>query len=147
MTYKKHAAFCFIEKMKKKLCFEKYRKNSILYSVSFLACLLLSAAMPGEMQLIGGILSIIILGYAAYSIYAYFAYQKKVKDLTPCTGIISNWKVSGHRSSWGCVVLNHEGVAYCSPNYFHTYEAEEMVGKAISYVILDDTLLIYEIFN
>lgn len=96
--------------MKKKLCFEKYRKSSILSSFAFLVCVLLSATMPGEMLILGSMLSLIILGFAAYYIYAYFAYQKKVKDLTPCTGTISNWKLSGHRSCWGCVVLNHNGL-------------------------------------
>ena len=131
--------------MKRKLCFEKYKKSSILYILAFLACLLLSIAMPEEKRILAVILSLVVFSFAAYYTYAYFSYQKKVENLTPSIGTISNWRVSGHRSSWGCVVLNLNGVEYCSPNYFRTYEAEAMVGKEVSYVIVEDTLLIYDV--
>lgn len=133
--------------MKRKLCFEKYKKSSIIYILAFLACLLLSIAMPVEKRILAVILSLVVFSFATYYTYAYFSYQKKAKDLTPSIGTISNWKISGHRSAWGCVVLNLNGVEYCSPNYFRTYEAEEMVGKEVSYVIVEDTLLIYEVLH
>jgi len=133
--------------VKKKLCFEKYKKSSIKDSLIFLACLLFSAAMPEGKRIMGILLSLVVFFVAAYHIYAYFSYQKKVKDLTPSIGTISNWKTSGYRSLWGCVVLKLNGVEYCSPHYFRTYEAEEMVGKEVSYVIVEDTLLIYDVLH
>lgn len=133
--------------MKKKLCFQKYRNSSVLYSFLFVVCVLLTIAMPGALKLMGLIIIFVAACFAAYHIYAYFSYQKKAENLTPSIGTISNWKLSGHRGYFGCVVLNLNGVEYCSPNYFQTYEAEEMVGKEVSYVIVEETLLIYEVFH
>jgi len=133
--------------MKEKLCFQKYKKSGIINSLLFLACILLGIAMPGMMRLMVVAFSLVPFFLAAYYTYAYVSYQKKVKNLTPSIGTISNWGLSDHKSYWGHVVLDLDGVAYCSPDYFQTYEAEHMVGKKVSYVIVEDTLLIYEVLH
>ncbi|MBQ7768806.1 MAG: hypothetical protein IJ403_07995 [Oscillospiraceae bacterium] len=133
--------------MKEKLCFAKYKKNGFIFCAIFLACLLLSLGLFDGMRILGLFFTLIVLCVSVYYFYAYFSYQKKAKGLTPNIGTISNWKLSGHKSFWGCVVLNVDGVEYCSPNYFSAYEAEEMVGKQVSYVIVEETLLIYDIYS
>ncbi len=133
--------------MKEKLCFRKYKKSSIINSLLFLAIILLGIATQGMVGVMVIVFSLVPFFLAIYHTYAYVSYQKKVKALTPSIGTISNWGLSGRRSYWGHVVLKLDGVTYCSPDYFRAYEAEEMVGKEVSYVIVEDTLLIYEVLH
>ena len=133
--------------MKDKLCFRKYKNKCILYSILLVLALGLSLLM-GNIRFLAAVLCVLAFGsFVAYYLYAYMSYSKKAMDMIPEVGTICNWKSSGHRSRWGCVVLCHNETEYCSPYYFSTYEAEGMVGKDVSYVIIEDTLLIYDILN
>ena len=104
--------------------------------------------MENTVGYLGLVLSVLGFGsVVAYNLYAYISYKNKSQNMTPSVGTISNWRISGYRNHWGCVILELGGKEYCSPNYFGAYEAEEMVGKEVSYIIIDDTLLIYNILN
>ncbi len=134
--------------MKEKLCFRKYKNNSILFSILLAVCVCLCILIGDIMGYFGLVLSLLGFGgVIVYNLYAYFTYKKKAKNMTPRIGTISNWSLSGYRSHWACVVLQWEGKEYYSPHCFSSYEAEEMVGKEVSYIIINDTLLIYDILN
>ena len=136
--------------MKDKLCFKKYRNYTLLYSVlliiSTVLCLLIS--IVDAMGYVG--LVMCLLGFGSciiYYIYSYYSYGKKALGIEAQIGTIKNWNVSGYRARCASVVLCVDGKEYSSPNYFGIYEAQEMVGKQVSYIIIEDTLLIYAILD
>ncbi len=134
--------------MKEKLCFRKYKTNSIWSGVLIVVLLVLCLLLGTVVGYIGFVICLFGFGsVVAYNVFCYIAYQKKVKDMVPKIGTIFNWNLSGHRSRLGCVTLKVDEKEFCSPHYFMADDAENMVGKTVSYVIVDDTLLIYEILE
>ena len=135
-----------------KLCFKKYRHNSILFCVLLICTVILGVLSGGFMGLFAILCGVLGFGgFAAYYLYAYITYRKRCRDLVPQEGVIANWQVDtymGRASSrWARVTVKVDEKEYASPTCFRLDEAQAMVGKRVSYVILEDTLLIYEILH
>ena len=136
--------------MKQPLCFRKYRNHCLL---DILLLILPSPLLLAMLQERIGSALVVVVALVVVAVsairngYAYVVYQKKAAELTPQTGVIFNWGKASRRTPWGHVTLKHNGTEYESAPYFYHATAESMVGKEVSYVIVDDTLLIYEILG
>ncbi|MBQ8475191.1 MAG: hypothetical protein IJ499_05985 [Clostridia bacterium] len=129
--------------MKDKICFKKYKNNIIIFGILSVISLFLCAANN-----FAGCVALAAFGSVTfYNTYSYFTYKKKSKNIIPSVGVISTWSYSGYPVRCGGVIIKLDGKEYCSPNYFSTHEAETMVGKMVHYVIIDETLLVYDIIH
>ncbi len=81
-----------------------------------------------------------------YYFTLYLIFRNKCKKYTPCEGVVYNWEIGFFRYS-GSVIVKVEDTEYSSSAYFYRDDAKELVGKTISYAIIDETLFIYEIKN
>lgn len=88
--------------------------------------------------------SLLLLLPAGYYFVMFLVYKKKCMNFTPVEGVIANWEIGLFRHT-GCVIVNVDGKEYSSPSYFSYYDCKELVGKTISYAIIDETLFIYEV--
>lgn len=79
-----------------------------------------------------------------YFLIMFFVFKKKCKSFTPVEGMIANWE-SGFYRYTGSVIIKVDGKEYSTSAYFSNYECRELVGKNVSYAIIDDTLFIYDI--
>lgn len=75
----------------------------------------------------------------------YYRYKKKCVGLLPREGVVQNWSLSSFDRFKGSVMIKDGGREYHSSSIFSKDEAREMVGKTVYYIILDDTLIIYEV--
>ena len=92
-------------------------------------------------------ITILLLGLPAiYYFTLYLIFRKKCKKYTPREGVVYNWEIGFFRYS-GSVIVKDEDTEYSSSAYFYRDDAKELVGKTISYAIIDETLFIYEIKN
>lgn len=74
----------------------------------------------------------------------FFVFKKKCKSFTPVEGMIANWE-SGFYRYTGSVIIKINDKEYSTSAYFSNDECKELVGKIISYAIIDETLFIYDI--
>lgn len=79
-----------------------------------------------------------------YFLIMFFVFKKKCKGFTPAEGKIANWEAGFYRYT-GSVIIKVDGKEYSTSAYFSNYECRELVGKNVSYAIIDDTLFIYDI--
>ena len=79
-----------------------------------------------------------------YYLITFFIFKGKCKGVTPSEGIISNWK-SGFYRYTGKVIIDIDDNEYSTAAYFASDECERLVGKTVSYAIINDKLFIYEI--
>ena len=74
----------------------------------------------------------------------FFVYKNKCKNFTPVEGVITNWEAGFYRFTGG-VIIKVDDKEYSTSAYFSNEECKELVGKSISYALIDETLFIYEI--
>lgn len=79
-----------------------------------------------------------------YFLIMFFVFKKKCKSFTPVEGMITNWE-SGFYRYTGSVIIKINDKEYSTSAYFSNDECKELVGKIISYAIIDETLFIYDI--
>lgn len=79
-----------------------------------------------------------------YFLIMFFVFKKKCKSFTPVEGMIANWE-SGFYRYTGSVIIKINDKEYSTSAYFSNDECKELVGKIISYAIIDETLFIYDI--
>lgn len=87
---------------------------------------------------------VMLLLPGAFYLIMFFVYRNKCADITPKDGIIANWK-SGFFRYTGALIIKEDDKEYSTAAYFNIEEAKDMVGKTASYVIIDETLIVYEI--
>ena len=80
----------------------------------------------------------------AYYFAMFLIYKRKSKSYTPKEGKISNWEEGFFRYTASVIVCIDDN-EYQSSAYFTPCEAKELVGKDITYALIDDTLFIYNI--
>ncbi len=94
------------------------------------------------------LITVLCVGLAAYQTYQYFLYKQKTADMVPQIGTVFNWYINGgRRAVWASVSVQINGIEYDSPRYFSKMTAQEMVGKQVSYVIYEGTLLIFSVLE
>lgn len=115
-------------------------------SLEILICILYSAKVTSSD--IFGIINIAnivcLLLPGSYYLAMFFLYRSKCKTFTLQEGNIINWEAGFFRYT-GKVILEIDGVEYSTSAYFSTDECKELVGKRISYAIINETLFIYNI--
>lgn len=96
---------------------------------------------------LGGLLGCIIFvpPFVFYLICLVF-YRNQSKKNSPRIGTISNWD-TGFFRYLGNVSITLENKTYSTPSYMGKNEAQNLVGKNVSFCIINDTLFIYEILN
>lgn len=80
----------------------------------------------------------------AYFLILFFLFKSKCKNVAPVDGVIANWSAGFYRHT-GSVIVKQDEKEYSTSAYFSAEECKELVGKHVSYAIIDETLLIYEI--
>lgn len=134
-----------------KLCFKKYRSrialDSIGFALSIVLCFLGFSVEDKFYGVVGVILVPVFAVILCRRLYHYKSYSKRCLGVKPNEAVIANWQIGGHRSRVASVSIKVSGKEYFSPTYFGVYEAEYMVGHKVSYVIIDETLLIYDILT
>jgi len=117
----------------------------VLFAIVLVLCL----QDDEPMTMVG--LCLLFLGIPTlYSSYAYLSCLVKAKNAEPLMGTVSGFTVSEHPRSmvrWASVSLQHNGKKYVSPTQFQEQEAEAMVGKKVSFLLLDGKLCILDIFG
>ena len=76
----------------------------------------------------------------------FFIYKKKCKGFTPAEGVIMNWEPGFYRYT-GSVIIKVDNKEYSTSAYFNYEDCKELVGKTISYAIIDEILFIYRIIE
>lgn len=79
-----------------------------------------------------------------YFLIMFFVFKNKCKKVVPADGVITNWEQGFYRYT-GSVIIKANDNEYSTSAYFSTEECKELVGKNISYAIINETLFIYEI--
>jgi len=80
----------------------------------------------------------------AYFLIMFLVYKQKCKNFSPIEGIITNWEAGFYRYT-GSVIVKVGDNEYSTSAYFSNEECKELVGRHISYAIIDEVLFIYEI--
>lgn len=81
-----------------------------------------------------------------YYFARFLIFKRKCMNVTPVEGVIANWEAGEYRYT-GRIIVNVDGKEYSTSSYFNYEECKELVGKTISYAIIDEILFIYEIKN
>lgn len=98
------------------------------------------------------ICGIVCVGYpliiipGIYYLIMFFVFKKKCENFTPSEGVIVNWEAGFFRPT-GAVIVKVDDKEYSTSAYFNQDDAKEMVGKTVTYAIIDETLFIYEIIS
>lgn len=79
-----------------------------------------------------------------YFLITFFIFKNKCKKIVPADGVITNWKQGFYRYI-GSVIIKLNDNEYSTSAYFSAEECKELVGKSVSYAIINETLFIYEI--
>ncbi|MBR7116979.1 MAG: hypothetical protein IKC87_04645 [Clostridia bacterium] len=135
----------------KKLTLSKYLTTALRWLMPFalleiLACVLyFTGIAEGYLFAVVNVVDFVFLLLpGGYYLAMFFVFNKKSKSTTPEDGVIINWE-SGFFRYTGSVIVKVDGKEYSTAAYFSQEEAKEMVGKAVSYAIIADTLFIYEV--
>ena len=91
------------------------------------------------------VISMFLLLPAGYYFVMFLIFKKKCMNSTPVEGVVTNWETSSFYRYTGCIIVNVDGREYSSSAYFSCHECKELVGKTITYAIIDETLFIYEV--
>ncbi len=81
-----------------------------------------------------------------YYLARFLAFKKKYMNVVPVEGVIANWEAGDYRYT-GRIIVNVDGKEYSTSSYFNYEECKELVGKTVSYAIIDEILFIYEVKN
>ena len=124
---------------------------SLLWLIPFacleLLILLLYAtnAQDGEFAAILSAVTLLCLFLpGAYYLVMFFRYRKSCKDHTPVRGVITNWQTGFFRGCGG-VILKLGDKEYSTASVFSYDECKEMVGKTVSYALIDEDLFLYAV--
>ncbi len=135
----------------KKLTLSKYVTTSLkwllpLTFLELLVCLLYftESADYTLFSMITLINFILLLPPGAYYLIMFFVFKNKCEKVSPSVGVITNWE-SGFFRYTGAVIMKVGDTEYSTSAYFSSEKAKEMVGKTVSYAIINQTLFIYEI--
>ena len=133
------------------LSLRKYLSFALKWLIPFafleiLICILFftSVIKSGLFAFIFVINIICLLLPGAYFLTMFFIFKKKCKCFTPIDGVIVNWEAGFYRYT-GSVIINSDGKEYSTSSYFTNEECKGLVGKHVSYAIIDEMLFIYEI--
>lgn len=77
-----------------------------------------------------------------YFLVMFWVFRRKSANAVICDGVIANWEAGFYRHT-GRVVIQTGGDAYATSAYFSTDECQALVGVAVSYAIIDETLFLY----
>ena len=138
-----------------KLCFRKYCARFILFAVATVltttVSLLIVSVVPEDPQaLLLLVVSLLVLApFTAYNLICWLVYRKIGQKMQPQTATVVNWQCVGgrgfNRTANISIKIGEE--EYFSPGYFSAEEARDMVGRTISYVLADHTVLVYEVLD
>lgn len=130
-------------------------KKYLISALKFFASFLLSAILCFVLCFIGNneafvlivlpIACMILLLLAGYYFAMFLNFRKKCSNFMPVEGVVFNWEAGSKFS--GSIIVNVEGEEYSTSSYFSYEECKALVGKTISYAIIDETLFVYEIKN
>lgn len=113
-----------------------------------LICLVMGVAGSSDMGLTClvsiTVASVFMLLPALYYFSYYLVFKKKYKDFTPVEGVVFNWEAGLFRGA-GAIIVKVDDKKYSTLSYFNNEECNELVGKTISYAIIDDILFVYDI--
>ena len=133
------------------LSLKKYLASALKWLIPFallevlLVVLRLTESAEAELFAMVTMVSVFcLLLPGGYFLTMFFVYRKRCKSFSPTEGVIVNWQAGFYRYT-GSVIVNVDGKEYSTSAYFSQEECKELVGKAISYAIIDETLFIYEI--
>ena len=133
------------------LSLKKYLSTALKWLTPFvflelLICILYftSITEAGLFAIINIVNIVCLLIPGAYFLIMFFVYKQKCKNFIPTEGVISNWETGFYRYT-GSVIVKVDDKEYSTSAYFSNEECKELVGKNISYAIIDETLFIYEI--
>ncbi len=79
-----------------------------------------------------------------YFLVMFWVFRRKSANALPRDGVIVNWEAGFYRYT-GRVVIQSDGNAYATSAYFSTDECQALVGTAVSYAIINETLFLYEL--
>ncbi len=79
-----------------------------------------------------------------YFLIMFFIFKNKCKKVVPADGVITNWEQGFYRHTGGVIIKVNDN-EYSTSAYFSTEECKDLVGKSVSYAIINETLFIYEI--
>lgn len=142
-----------------KLCFRKNIRNIILCSASLALVTAIGSLFilaGSESLALKGIFLMVLVDTAfaiwlLISVYELVRYSKKCKGMTPSVATVFNWHMEESYSRRGTppasISIMQDGKEYFSPEYFSCTEAQQMVGKQISYVIIDDVVLLFTVVD
>jgi len=88
---------------------------------------------------------IFLLFPAGYYCWIFFVFNKKSKNIAPVEGVVTNWEAGFFYRGTGGIIVNVDGKEYATSAYFSCDECKQLVGKTVSYAIIDETLFVYEI--
>jgi len=74
----------------------------------------------------------------------FFVFKKKCKSFIPAEGVIANWN-SGFYRYTGSVIIKIDEKEFSTSAYFSSEECKDMVGKTVTYAIIDEILFIYAV--
>jgi len=87
---------------------------------------------------------IFLLLPAGYYFAMYLSFRKKCEKYAPLKGVVANWEAGFYRYT-GSIIVKVDDTEYSSSACFSYEECRELVGKTVSYAIIDEILIIYEI--
>ena len=137
--------------MKRSLSLKKYLSSALMWLCPFVGLELLmvvlrlaKAAEASQFAWITLANIALLLLPGGYYLALFLLFKKKSEGITPTDGVIVNWEAGFFRFT-GRVILQADGTEYATSAYFDQNEAKEMVGKTVSYAVIDDTLFLFEI--
>ena len=94
--------------------------------------------------MLGVINFLFLLLPGVYYLTMFLVFKKRCEGVTPMDGVIVNWEAGFFRGT-GAVMIKVKDQEYTTSAYFSQEDAKEMVGKSVSYAVIDDTLFLYEV--
>lgn len=138
----------------KVLSLKKYLTYAFLFLSPFTfimgICLCIYFSMSDKFAITVAVVSLAsiltLLLPSIYYFYMYFKFKIKCKNIAPTNGVISTWEHGFFRYT-GAVIIKVNDTDYSTSAYFNYDDAKDLVGKTVSYAIIDETLIIYEILD
>lgn len=131
---------------------KKYLKTALLIlGIYFLT--VIAGAMVGSINddewiactifaVIGGLVYVPMF---IYYLYLFFKTRIKLKSAEVKEGSISSWNLVYATRSMAYLIINDGYVDYHTAAVFSRYSAPDMVGRSVSYAIIDDKAVIVEL--
>lgn len=130
---------------------KKYLSMALRWLIPFVILELIIFVLYFTNIALGGIFAIVnladivcLLIPGIYYLIMFFVFKGKCKGGVPAEGVITNWSAGFWRYTGG-VIIECDGKEYSTSAYFRDEECKGLVGKSVSYAIINETLFIYEI--